>query len=304
MLDEVLEGLRLRPGAHVIDATLGGGGHTAAILDRIGPEGRVLGIDQDPDALARTREKLSGYGDRLITAHGNFEELQALARDHGFLKVDGVLMDLGVSSDQLDRAERGFSFRFDGPLDMRMNPSQGLPVSEWLQQTDEREFIQVLREYGEERFAKRIATAVLTRQQERPFTMTADLAAVVEKAVPAATRGRIHPATRTFQALRMAVNRELDVLREGLEGAIHTLSPGGRLVVISFHSLEDRLVKQTLQRHIGRDVALEAGGSEWVGDLPRLNRVSRKPVTASDEECERNPRSRSAKTRIAERAAE
>lgn len=300
LLDEVLDGLNLKPGGRYIDATLGGGGHTAAILERIGPDGRVLGIDRDPDALARTRTLLADAGDRLITAHGNFAGIRDIAEAHCFLKIDGVLMDLGVSSDQLDRGERGFSFRYDAPLDMRMDPTSGPTAAEWLAQAEETEIANVLYRYGEERQSRRIAKRLVEQRRETPWETTGQLADAVET-ILGGRRGKIHPATRTFQALRMAVNQELPSIEEGIAAAMELLAPGGRLAVISFHSLEDRLVKQMLNRHIGKDESLPQGGSVWRGEEPRMIRVTRKPVIAGNEECDRNPRARSAKLRIAER---
>jgi 16S rRNA (cytosine1402-N4)-methyltransferase len=301
LLDEVLEALAVFPGGRYIDGTLGGGGHTRAILDASAPDGRVMGIDQDPDALERTGRFLEGYGDRFCAVHGNFAEMEELAEENGFSEPDGILMDLGVSSDQLDTPERGFSFRFDSPLDMRMDPTSGTPVSEWLEDVDHGTLARTLRELGEERQAGRIANAILKARDEGRLTGTAELAAVVEKAVGGRKGNRIHPATRTFQALRMAVNDEMGVLKTGLESGISLLKPGGRMAVISFHSLEDREVKQTFRRHEGREVSLYQGGSQWEGDLPRVKRVERKAKVAGAEERDRNPRARSAKLRVIEK---
>ena len=300
LLAEVLEGLAVRPGGTYVDATLGGGGHTRAILEQSAPDGKVLGLDQDPDALERTRERLKEFGDRFQAKRGNFEDIaQLVAEEEGFVP-DGILMDLGVSSDHLDRPERGFSFRAEGPLDMRMDPDRGSPVSEWLDGVDEAELVRVLRVYGEERQARRIARAILRARREGELNTTTELADVVEAAVGGRRGAKRHPATRTFQALRMAVNRELEVLESGLAGGMSLLQPGGRLAVITFHSLEDRMVKQTFRRHEGKDVSLPQGGSEWQGEMPRVARVTRKPRVAEDAEVERNPRARSAKLRVIE----
>ncbi|MGA0332538.1 MAG: 16S rRNA (cytosine(1402)-N(4))-methyltransferase RsmH [Kiritimatiellia bacterium] len=295
---EVLEGLRVKSGGRYIDGTLGGGGHTRAILEASAPDGRVLGIDQDPDALERTGRLLGEYGDRFQAVHGNFSDLSVMAAAKDFSEPDGILLDLGVSSDQLDTPERGFSFRFEGPLDMRMNPDAGLSVAEWLQGVDLNELTDVLRELGEERQARRIARAVIAARDAGKLTDTLALAGVIEDAVGGRKGSRIHPATRSFQALRMTVNRELEVLEEGLRQALSLLRPGGRLAVITFHSLEDRTVKQIFRRHEGREVSLYQGGSEWEGELPRVERVWRKPQVASEEEQTRNPRARSAKLRV------
>jgi 16S rRNA (cytosine1402-N4)-methyltransferase len=301
MKEEVMEALNAVPGGRYIDATLGGGGHSQALLEASGPDGRVMGIDQDPEALDRTGHFLGVYGDRFQPVHGNFSQLQSLAEENGFSEPDGILMDLGLSSDQLDTPERGFSFRFEGPLDMRMDPTRGQPVSEWLQGVDLDELTGVLRRLGEERQARRIAIAILKARDEDRLTSTRALADVVEQAVGGRKGNRIHPATRTFQALRMAVNREMEVLEEGLEAGIAALKPGGRMAVITFHSLEDREVKHCFRRHEGREVSLFQGGSEWRGDLPRVKRVWRKARMARAEEIDRNPRSRSAKVRVIEK---
>lgn len=298
---EVLEGLGVRPGGVYIDGTLGGGGHSRAMLEASAPDGRVLGIDQDPDALERGGRLLSSYGDRFRAGHGNFADLRGLASEAGFPEPDGILLDLGVSSDQLDTPDRGFSFRFEGPLDMRMDPTAGLPVSEWLEGEDEASLTDVLRRLGEERQARRIARAVIAARDRGDLTGTAALAAVVERAVGGRKGARIHPATRTFQAMRMAVNREMEVLGAALEEGLELLRPGGRMAVITFHSLEDREVKRAFRRHEGREESLYQGGSEWRGEPPRVRRVGPQPRIADPEETARNPRARSAKLRIIEK---
>lgn len=300
LLEEVLEGLAVRPGGKYVDATLGGGGHTRAILEQSAPDGQVLGLDQDPDALERTRERLKEYGDRFQAKRGNFEDIERLIREEEGFVPDGILMDLGVSSDHFDRPERGFSFRAAGPLDMRMDPDQGLSAAEWLDGVDENELVNALRVFGEERQARRIARAILEARQAGRLNTTTELADVVERAVGGRRGAKRHPATRTFQALRMAINRELDVLETGLAGGLALLEPGGRFAVITFHSLEDRMVKQTFRRHEGHEASLPQGGSEWRGDLPRVQRITRKPRVASEEEVGRNPRARSAKLRVIE----
>jgi 16S rRNA (cytosine1402-N4)-methyltransferase len=300
LLEEVLEELAVRPGGHYIDATLGGGGHSEAILERSAPDGTVLGLDQDPDALERTRKRLQSYGDRFDVRRGNFEDILPLVRSVDGPAPDGILMDLGISSDHLDRAERGFSFRFEGPLDMRMDPESGLSAADWLAGVEEDELVRVLRTWGEERQARRIARAVLEAQHEDRLHTTLELAEVVERAVGGRRGAARHPATRTFQAIRMAVNREMDVLEKGLKGSLSLLPAGGRLAVITFHSLEDRMVKQAFRRHEGKEESLFQGGSEWRGEHPRVIRITRKPRVASPEEQHRNPRSRSAKLRVIE----
>ena len=301
LLTEALEGLRVRSGGVYLDATLGGGGHTRAMLEASAPEGRVYGVDRDPAALRRAEASLAEFGGRFRGVHGNFAELISLAQEAGLASVDGVLMDLGVSSDQLDTPERGFSFRFAGPLDMRMDPTRGVSAGEWLASHSEEEIADTVYRLGEERQSRRIARAVVRARDAGELETTLDLADTVERAVGGRKGARIHPATRTFQALRMAVNEELESVERGVEAALRLLKTGGRLAVITFHSLEDRLVKQIFRRHEGREESLYEGGSVWRGEEPRGIRVTRKPVTASEAECSLNPRARSAKLRILEK---
>lgn len=298
---EVLDALRVMPGGRYIDGTLGGGGHTRALLEASAPDGRVMGMDRDPEALGRAEKALACFGDRFTGVRDNFAAMAERARERGFEAPDGILLDLGVSSDQLDTPERGFSFRFDGPLDMRMDPEAGVSVAEWLADVDEATLVDVLRRLGEEPRARRIARAMLRARDEGRLRGTASLAEVVERAVGGRKGARIHPATRAFQALRMAVNDELGALADALEGGIGLLAPGGRMAVITFHSLEDRDVKRAFRRHEGREVSLYQGGSRWEGDLPKVRRITRKPLTAGDEERGRNPRARSAKLRVIEK---
>ncbi|WP_322512281.1 16S rRNA (cytosine(1402)-N(4))-methyltransferase RsmH [Chloroflexus sp.] len=291
LLAEVVAALAPRPGGRYLDATVGGGGHALAVLQAAQPGGMLLGIDADPDALAATAERLAeaGLRQQAVLRHGSFADLAALATEAGFTAVDGILFDLGVSSYQLDTPERGFSFAADGPLDMRLDPTQGLTAADLVNRLSERELADILFQYGEEHAARRIARAIVERRRAQPFQRTADLAAVVARAV-GGRHGRIHPATRTFQALRIAVNQELDRLAVALPQAVALLAPGGRLAVISFHSLEDRIVKQFLR-------------TEAAGETPRLALITKKPVVASDAEVAANPRARSAKLRVAARVA-
>ncbi len=245
MLAEALEGLAVRPDGFYVDCTFGRGGHSRAILRRLGSSGRLLALDKDPAALVSVEAKMLLKEPRFTLAHGSFAGLAGQVAHRAMLgKVSGVLMDLGVSSPQLDEAERGFSFLRDGPLDMRMDTSQGPTAAQWLEQIEEDELVRVLKMYGEERFARRIARAIVAA---RPVETTRQLAALVEKAVPVKEKHK-HPATRSFQAIRIAVNHELDELEQGLAQAMEVLAPGGRLVVISFHSLEDRIVKHFIRR--------------------------------------------------------
>ena len=287
LLDAVLDGLQPHAGGRYIDGTLGGGGHAAAVLERSSPDGELLGIDADPAALAAAAERLQRFGDRVRLAHGNFGTLGAIAAQAGWERVDGILLDLGVSSYQLDTAERGFSFQADGPLDMRLDPTKGETAADLVNQAPETELADLIFQYGEERASRRIARFLVEARRRQPITTTAQLAAIVARAL-GGRHGKIHPATRTFQALRIAVNGELDNLERGLEQAVELLQPGGRLAVIAFHSLEDRIVK-----HFFR--------AEAQAEPARLAILTKKPIEADEAEARSNPRSRSAKLRIAER---
>ena len=301
LLEETVSNLVTEPGGWYVDATAGAGGHAAAILAAAGLDARLLALDRDGEALELARAALAPFGDRAVLERANFSELADVAARHGVRGVRGVLLDLGVSSMQLDRPERGFSFQRDNPLDMRMDDRQELTAALLLKRLPEAELADVLWRYGEERMSRRIAKAVA---QERargaaPET-TAQLAELVSNA-KGGRRGHAHPATQTFQALRIAVNGELAALETVLPAALDLLAPGGRLAVISFHSLEDRMVKQFMAAHEGRMESLAKGGSRWSGQLPRARRVVRKAVVAGADETERNPRARSAKLRVLER---
>jgi 16S rRNA (cytosine1402-N4)-methyltransferase len=305
LLGEVLEFLNVRPGGCYLDATVGSAGHAAAILERAEPGGRILGIDRDREALARAERTLAGRpADRTGTwqlEHGRFSDLARLARERGMDAVDGVVFDLGISSDQVDTASRGFSFLQDGPLDMRMDRDEPVTAAALLETLAEEELADMIWELGEERKSRAIARAIVNERARAPIRTTADLASLVER-VKGGRHGRIHPATQTFQAARMRVNREPEQIRLGLDAALDVLRPGGRLVAISFHSLEDRAVKQFMVGHAGRWESLPAGGQEWRGLEPAVKILTRKPVRPSDGEVERNPRARSAKLRAAERS--
>lgn len=298
--DEVIELLRVRRGGFYVDATAGSGGHTMAILDAAGPEGRVLAIDRDRDALERVRLRLGARVAQCVLARGNYADVADLAACAGARRVDGMLIDCGVSSEQLETASRGFSFAADGPLDMRMNTDETERAADVVNEMPERDLLFLLKTMGEEPAARRIAHAIVAARQVAPITTTRQLAEIVERAV-GGRRGRTHPATRTFQALRMRVNRELESLDCALEAGLNLLAGDGRLAVISFHSLEDRRVKECFRRHAGRWEGLQAGGLAWHGQKPVVRIVTRKPVTPSDAELARNPRARSAKLRVAEK---
>ncbi|AMN45832.1 16S rRNA methyltransferase [Steroidobacter denitrificans] len=301
LFDEVLAALDIRPGGCYLDATFGRGGHSAGILQRVGREGRLIAIDRDPEAIRAGRDRFAA-DQRLTLVHSPFSRLAAVVAEMGLAgRFDGVLLDLGVSSPQIDDAERGFSFAQDGPLDMRMDNRVGASAQDFLARAPEHEIARVIRTYGEERFAKRIARRIVAARREAPITRTAQLADIVAAAVPAREPGK-HPATRTFQALRIHVNDELEEIRAALEGSLTALAPGGRLCVISFHSLEDGIVKRYMQAH-SQEAPLYAGLPEVPAHArPKLRRLGR-AVHPSEAEIARNPRARSAIMRVAQRVA-
>ena len=299
LLNEALEGLAIKPAGLYVDGTFGRGGHSRALLSGLAPGGRLIAFDKDPEAI-RTGNELAAIDGRFVVVQRSFADMAQELKDRGLHgKVDGILLDLGVSSPQLDDPERGFSFMNDGPLDMRMNPGMGQSAADWVNSAAEADIATVLKEYGEERFSKRMARAVVTRRAQQPFTRTADLAEVIKEANPAWEKGK-NPSTRAFQGIRIFINRELEDLADGLRAAVESLAPGGRLVVISFHSLEDRMVKQFMRR--------EAKGAPLPRDLPirdidipvSVNLVG-KAIKPSAAEVAANPRSRSAMLRIAEK---
>ena len=301
LLDEAVAALAVRADGRYLDGTFGRGGHSRLLLQQLGPDGQLLGFDKDPLAIA-TGQALAAEDGRFVVVQRSFAELGAEVAQRGWTgTISGVLLDLGVSSPQLDDPERGFSFLNDGPLDMRMDPSRGVSAAEWIAHAEEDEIARVLKDYGEERFAKRMARAVVLRRAEAPFERTADLAKVLTEANPAWEKSK-NPATRAFQGLRIYINNELGDLEQGLDAALESLEVGGRLVVISFHSLEDRIVKQFMRRHakgeadkLPRDLPIIPKAFE-----PRL-KLFGKPQYASDAEVRANPRSRSAVMRVAEK---
>ncbi|MES2820631.1 MAG: 16S rRNA (cytosine(1402)-N(4))-methyltransferase RsmH [Pseudomonadota bacterium] len=301
LLDEAVEALALRADGCYLDGTFGRGGHSRRILERLGPAGRLLGFDKDPQAIA-TGQALAAEDGRFVVVQRSFAELGDEVTVRGLAgKVSGVLLDLGVSSPQLDDAERGFSFMHDGPLDMRMDPSRGFSAAQFIASASEEEIARVFKEYGEERFARRMARAVVLRRAEQVFERTADLAEVLKVANPAWEKGK-NPATRAFQGLRIHVNSELEDLERGLTAALETLEIGGRLVVISFHSLEDRLVKLFMRRHVKgeADTLPRNLPVRHVAFEPRIRLIG-KAQFASEAETRANPRSRSAVMRVAEK---
>ena len=302
---EVIQTLAPSAGSLQIDATVGGGGHTERILEAASPDGRLLGLDADPAAIARVAERLARFGDRLVLRQANFRELADVAPAAGFGAADGAFFDLGLSSFQLADRERGFGFRAGGPLDMRFDTGRGVPAAELLATLSADELAALFRRYGEEPAAWRIAKAIVEARKTAPVETAEELAALVERVAPGNPRQkrRIHPATRVFQALRIAVNEELDALEDGLRAAVDLLRPGGRLVVLSYHSLEDRIVKRFLQAERRGCVCPPEAPVCVCGKQPRLRLVTRPSMTPTPEEIAVNPRARSARLRAAERLA-
>lgn len=287
LLNETIHALCLKNGSVVLDGTLGNGGHAEAILKQIGPQGTLIGIDQDDEAIERSRKRLKSYHSQLILAKNNFRNMDQVLAQFKILSVDAVLLDIGVSSGQLDMPERGFSFRFDGPLDMRMDQTAGVTAADLIAALSEKELADLFFQYGEERKSRTIARWIVEARKKEPIRTTKALSELIANRVPAKVRyGRLHPATRVFQALRIAVNGELEALKEGIQKAVHALKPGGRIAVITFHSLEDRIVKNFFRSE------KESG---------RLELINKKPMEAGEAEIEQNDRSRSAKLRIAEK---
>jgi 16S rRNA (cytosine1402-N4)-methyltransferase len=293
---ELLQLLRPQPDGRYLDATLGVGGHTAGILQASAPTGRVLAFDRDPEAIAFARRQLASYGDRVTYVNASYAEMGRLAPAKGFAALDGILFDLGLSSRQLESAERGFSFMKDGPLDMRFDPTKGETAADLINNLSEAELADIFWKYGEERRSRRLARAIVNN---RPFISTRQLADLMAAQVKG--RERIHPATRIFQALRIATNRELEAVETGIPAAIDLLKPGGRIAVISFHSLEDRFVKQLFRRLSQGCTCPPKQPICTCGGTATLRLVTRKAVKASEAEIEQNPRSRSARLRAAEK---
>ena len=300
LMEETLAALAVQPGGAYIDGTLGNAGHAAEILRRAGPDGRLLGIDRDRSALARASTRLQELPGTKVLVHGDHGALGALASANGFGEVDGILLDLGVSSEQLDIPERGFSFMRDGPLDMRMDISRGETAASLVARMDADEMAALFFELGEEPHARTIARAIVRERERAPVATTARLAEIVA-AASGWHGGRRHPATRVFQALRMTVNDELGALHTALEAGLALLRPNGRMAIISFESLSDREVKTTFTAHVGRMVSLPQGGARWEGRLPALAWIHRHPVGPGEAETATNPRSRSAKLRVVRR---
>lgn len=302
MLSEVIGCLKIRPEGVYVDGTIGGAGHSYEIARRLSGEGRLYGFDQDAAAVEAASHRLEPYKDRVSIIRSNFSEMRERLSELGVRSADGILLDLGVSSYQLDDAERGFSYRADAPLDMRMDRRQKLSAREVVNGYSESELTRVLREYGEERFARNIAKHIVLRREKEPIETTGELISIIKAAIPAKAReGGGHPAKRTFQAIRIEVNRELDVLTDSLDGMIDLLADGGRICVITFHSLEDRIVKEAFRRNENPctcppDFPVCVCGKKSKGKV-----ITRKPIVPTEEETAENPRSKSAKLRVFER---
>lgn len=302
LLTECIDNLAVKPYGIYADGTLGGAGHSSEIAARLSEEGMLIGIDRDTDALAAAEKRLAGYACRKLFVHGNYDKIVQILRENGIEGIDGALLDLGVSSFQLDNPNRGFSYMNDAPLDMRMDRSECLTAVDVVNKYSEAELTRMIREYGEERWASRIAAFIVRKRREKPLTTTYELVDVIKAAIPAgARREGHHPAKKTFQAIRIEVNDELGGLRRALDGFIDALVPGGRLCVISFHSLEDRIVKETFA---GKENPCTCPKNIPVcvcGKKPEIRRITKKPVLPSAEEQRENPRARSAKLRVCEK---
>ena len=303
MLPQCMEGLNIKPDGIYVDGTLGGGGHSYEICKRLSDKGRLIGIDQDEDAIAAATKRLADFKDQVTIVRSNYEAMKDVLHDLGIERVNGITLDLGVSSYQLDAAERGFSYREDAPLDMRMDNRQEVTAATVVNEYTESELFQVIRKYGEDKFAKNIAKHIVAAREKKPIATTGELTEIIRGAIPMkiqATGG--HPAKRTFQAIRIELNKELDVLRDSLDGMIDLLNDGGRICIITFHSLEDRIVKTIFRKNENPctcppDFPVCVCGKKSKGQV-----ITRKPILPSEEEMEENPRSKSAKLRIFERS--
>lgn len=301
LLDEVIGGLDIKPDGIYVDCTLGGGGHSIEILKRLSEKGRLIGIDQDTNALKAAGEKLKNF-ENVTYVHDNFYNIEEILKSLNIEKVDGILMDLGVSSHQLDEGERGFSYMQDASLDMRMNRESDFSAYNVINEYEEKELYRIIKEYGEEKFAKRIAFNIVKSRNEKAIETTLQLVDIIKSSIPAKFRREgHHPAKRTFQAIRIEVNRELYILDKAIEDGVNRLNKGGRITIITFHSLEDRIVKNKFKQLQNPCTCPKDFPICVCGKIPKLKVISRKPIVASEEELEDNPRSRSAKLRIGEK---
>lgn len=302
LLNECIEGLAIKPNGTYVDGTLGGAGHASVVCSHLSEEGHFIGIDQDNNALAVSKERLKDVKAKVSIVKSNFEHTASVLDSLGVEKIDGMLIDLGVSSHQLDEADRGFSYMHDAPLDMRMNQDSKYSAYDVVNEMSEEELYRIIKEYGEERWAKRVAQFIVEERKNKPIVTTYELVDVIKKAIPqGARKDGPHPAKRTFQAIRIAVNRELEIIAPTIEDVVDKLASGGRLCIITFHSLEDRIVKQAFKRLEDPCTCAKEFPVCVCGKTPKVKVITRKPILPSDEEVEINPRSRSAKLRIIEK---
>lgn len=303
MLEEVIESLAIKPNGIYVDGTLGGAGHSSEIAKRLGPEGRLIGIDQDGEAIAAATKRLEPYKDRVTIVRSNYAQMCQVLKELGISKVDGILLDLGVSSYQLDEASRGFTYREDVPLDMRMDQRNPKTAADIVNEYSEMELYRMIRDYGEDRFAKNIAKHIVRARAKKPIETTGELCEIIKAAIPAKMRsGTGHPAKQTFQALRIELNHELDVLTQSIDGMIDRLAPGGRLCIITFHSLEDRIVKTRFRTNENPCICPPGFPVCVCGRISKGKVITRKPILPSEQEMEENSRSKSAKLRVFEKA--
>ncbi|MGN0412434.1 MAG: 16S rRNA (cytosine(1402)-N(4))-methyltransferase RsmH [Lachnospiraceae bacterium] len=305
LMDETIENLNIKPDGIYLDGTLGGGGHSEAILKRLSPKGRLIGIDQDDAAIAAASERLSVFGDRVTILRNNYRNARTALEQIGITKVDGIVLDLGVSSYQLDNEERGFSYRYDTDLDMRMDRRQSLTAKDIVNEYSEMELFHIIKDYGEDQFAKNIAKHIVKAREKKKLETTFELNEIIKAAIPAKMRAvGGHPSKRTFQAIRIECNKELEVLKDSLDEMIDMLSPGGRFCIITFHSLEDRIVKAAFRRNENPCICPPEFPVCTCGKKSKGKVISRKPILPSAKELEENSRSKSAKLRVFERAEE
>ena len=303
LLQETIDGLAVKPDGIYVDGTTGGGGHSYEICKRLGENGRLIGIDQDMDAIHAATERLHEYADKVTIVHSNYQDIDSVLRGQGISGVDGIVLDLGVSSYQLDNAERGFTYREDTPLDMRMDQSQTMTAKDIVNEYSEMELFRIIKEYGEDSFAKNIAKHIVLARQQKPIETTGELNEIIKAAIPAKVRQNGgHPSKKTFQAIRIELNRELDVLEQSLDKMIGLLNPGGRLAVITFHSLEDRIVKNIFRRNMNPCICPPEFPVCTCGRIPTGRVVTRKPIIPDETEIEHNKRAKSSKLRVFEKA--
>ena len=302
LLYETVDSLNIKPDGIYVDGTLGGGGHAYEVLKRLGPKGRLIGIDQDADAIQAASGRLKEFGEKVTIVRSNYRNIKEVLSSLGIEKVDGIYLDLGVSSYQLDNAERGFSYRYDTALDMRMDQRQTLTAKTIVNEWSQAELFRCIRDYGEDKFAQNIAKHIVQAREKKPIETTGELNDIIRAAIPAKMREKGgHPSKRTFQAIRIACNRELEVLENSLDAFIDRLAPGGRLCIITFHSLEDRIVKNAFRRNENPCTCPPEFPVCVCGRKPKVKLITRKPIVSGEEELAENPRARSAKLRVAEK---